>query len=204
MPIDPKDAFLHVIYDHRYLALAAAGWCKYGPAGSSEAQREAKRFLPGISTPLLESLLMHGRSLIDFYTAVPSSRTPRTDILLRDFDGIAIDPQLSTKLRDFKKPVEVHLLHLTSWRDTAFRNAQGRSDHNRPTWDTEATTLVGLILDALQDVANRATTSGSKWEQPFTELHTATSCLFRLSTHPWPKQLAEKSDVTAYLMSFGL
>jgi hypothetical protein len=196
MPLDPKDAFLHVIYDYRYLALAGSGWDLYGHGGAAQAQAKANEVLPGIGVVLLDSLLLHARLLIDFYTKPSTNRWP-TDILLSDFDGLAIDNVLSGNLLNYKKPVEVHVLHLTAWRDTAHR--AGNTVFARPDWNTEAAPLVKLILDALQDAAGQAATASSKWEKPLKDLHAAATSLLGDPDFKWPDSLAEKPDVTAYL-----
>ena len=196
-----KDVFLHVIYAHRYLALASAGWSLYGPGGTADDQTRANNVLPGIGVTLLDSLLLHARSLIDFYTKPVVGRRS-TDILLPDFDGLSIGTALSGKLLDYKKPVEVHVLHLTAWRDTTYRT--GSPLYARPDWNTEATLLADLIVDALRDAASHAATAGSKWEQPLKQLHTAASSLASDPAFEWPANLTEKPAVTAYLVAQGL
>ncbi|MFB8276952.1 hypothetical protein [Nocardia colli] len=204
MPIDPKYAFLHVINDYRYLALAARGWKLYGYGADAQDEKKANELLPGIGVVLLDSVLLHSRALIEFYMA--RSGQPRrgdiTDIRLSDFDGLAIDAALWKKIAAYKKGVEVHVLHITSWRDTAYRT--GDTLHARPDWDKEATPLVELIFDGLQDVANKAAQAGSKWAKPLSDLHAASRSVLSGPSCDWPVDLAEKSDVTAYLVAHGL
>jgi hypothetical protein len=67
------DKFVHVVYEYRYFALAGRAWRLFGPSGSSEDQKEANKLLPGIGVLFQDSLLMHARLLIDFYTKGLSS-----------------------------------------------------------------------------------------------------------------------------------
>jgi hypothetical protein len=60
-----------------------------------EAKREAHKLLPNIDVMILDSLLLHARSLIKFYR----SDGPSNDILLSDF-AVPIEPLLNTRLKD--------------------------------------------------------------------------------------------------------
>ncbi|MCV6984159.1 hypothetical protein H7H78_01445 [Mycobacterium shinjukuense] len=195
MVIDPKDAFVHVIYDHRYLSLAGAGWALYGPDGTDKAQERANAVLPGIGAILQDSVLLHARALIEFYTKGSAGRS--TDITLWKFDRLAIDNDRLSELERYKKPVEVHVLHLTEWRDSTHR--KGNDTHTRPDWNADNTRLVQLLLDALQDASNQASTTGSKWKQPFSDLHTAATNLLADPTFSWPHNLTEGPGLNAYL-----
>jgi hypothetical protein len=59
-------------------------------------------------------------------------------------------------------------------------------------------------LDALQEAINHAGAIGSKWEKPFNDLHAAATKLFADPAFSWPDELANKPDVTAYLIAQGL
>ncbi|EUA09525.1 hypothetical protein I546_4157 [Mycobacterium kansasii 732] len=196
--LDSKDAYLHVVYDYRYLALAGAGRRLYGPGGHGRAIESANALLPGIGVLLLDSLLIHARALIEFFMTADRRDT---DIRLSDFDGLVIDQQRRGKLEKFKKPVEVHVLHLTAWRDVAYR--AGNTKNARPYWDTEAIPLVELLLDALLD-ASAAAAAKSKWERPFQQLHHAATNLLADCNFAWPPHLTEKEDVMTYLAGEGI
>ena len=69
LSIAPSDAFLHVIYEHRYFTLAAAATDRFGLRNSDpENQRATNELLPGIGVLIRDSLLIHARKLIEFYT----------------------------------------------------------------------------------------------------------------------------------------
>lgn len=192
------DAFLHVVYDYRYLCLAGSGRRVCGPSADPNAQQTANTTLPGIGVPLLDSLLLHARALIEFYRE--TSRYV-TDIRLARF-SLAIDDAVMGQLETYSKPIEVHGLHLTDWRDTAYRVSD--RDRARPNWDVEDLRLVELLLDALANAADRARQRKNSWERPFRLLHEASRSLFADPAFRWPRELGEKHDVDAYLTSQGL
>lgn len=203
MTLDPKAAFLHLIYDYRYLAQAVGAWKLYGPSGNKKEQEIANTLIPGISITLLDSMLMHSRALIEFYTKPPTQRRS-TDILLGDFDGTVIDTATATNLSNYKKPVEIHVLHLTAWRDVAQRTTHEGTAYARPNWNTEATKLARLLFDALDEAAQSADTLSNGWHGPLLELHKATIGLYNEIGFEWPKHLTEKLDVYSYLTSLDL
>ena len=203
MPLNPKATFLHLVYDYRYLAQAAGAWKFYGPSGNKEDQKSANTLIPGIGVTLLDSTLLHSRALIEFYTRSPTQRRV-TDVLLGDFAGTAISAATATSLGNYKKPVEVHALHLTAWRDVAQRTSHGRAIYARPDWNTDATKLAELLFDALDEAARDADTQSNGWHEPLQELHNAATNLYGDRESDWPKCLAEKADVDSYLASFGL
>jgi hypothetical protein len=199
--IDPKIAFLHVIDDHRWLAASGCAWNLVGANAANKTKEEAHRLLPNIDVAILDSLLAHARSLIDFYTKDQSSRT---DITLEDFH-LSVDPGLCADLVKYKKPIEVHLLHLTNWRDHDFRtlhSAGSAARAVRPNWNVEASKIVESILDkALKSVSEQGNTG---WPIAFTSLFEASIARYRNKLSVWPTDLAEKSDVDRFLGSLGL
>src|SRR5437867_2128984 len=96
--LDSKKAFLHVIYDHRYLAVSGCAWNFVGPKGTTKARRAADELLPEISTVILDSLLLHARSLIKFYSGDAKSTT---DIVISDFGIPSITATLRKKLNQY-------------------------------------------------------------------------------------------------------
>jgi hypothetical protein len=199
--IDPKAAFLHVIDDHRWLAASGCAWNLVGAPAANETKEEAHRLLPNIDVAILDSLLAHARSLIDFYT---KDSPRRDDITLGDFN-LSLDQSLSADLAKYKKPIEVHLLHLTNWRDLAFRtqNSSGSAaTTDRPNWNSEATKIAELIIEkALSKVSEQGTTG---WPLAFKALFEASSERYRNKLFAWPTDLAEKSDVEQFLTKLGL
>lgn len=198
--LDPKAAFLHVVDDHRWLAVSGCSWNLVGGNAANETKEEAHRLLPNIDVAILDSLLSHARSLIDFYTKDPPRRD---DITLGDFN-LSLDQPLSADLAKYKKPIEVHLLHLTNWRDLAFRtNPSGSvATTDRPNWNGEASKIAELIIEkALREVSERRTTG---WPLAFKALFEASSERYRNKLFVWPTDLAEKSDVEQFLTRLGL
>ena len=198
--LPPADAFLHVIYDHRYFALAAEAWTRFGAPSSNEVeQKRANEVLPGIGVPIRDSLLVHARNLIDFYTS--NSNEP-TDILITDFK--IPQPTAAGNLTRFKDPIAVHVHHITAWRDVAYRSAhfatpQGAT-RDRPDWDFETPSLVSEILASINETAN----SQHPWQTPFVALRDACHALLVDPIADWPTELGEKSDVDVYLTQLGL
>lgn len=197
--LDLKAAFFHVIDDHRWLATGGCAWNLAGANAENATKKEADQLLPNINVMILDSLLLHARSLIDFYTKCQPAGS--TDILLCDF-SISIDQKLSEKLAKFKKPIEVHLLHLTDWRDREYRDlhAINNAQKDRPDWNHEAISIVNLVFDALKDVSEH----GGNWQPAFKDLYDSSTARFREKLYAWPTYLCEKSDVEQYLKGLGL
>lgn len=195
-----RDAFLHVIYEHRYFSLAAAAWQAFGPSGACGPR--GNDLLPGISVLVQDSLLAHARALIDFYV----NDNPRgTDVVLADFGLGPLSNSVKGQVARFKEPIEVHLLHITAYRDVAYRQAAASMptglQRQRIDWDGENPQIIDALLDAL-DTASR--TPGADWCRPFQLLHSSASALRSNPAAPWPTDLTEAADVSAYLTSAGL
>jgi hypothetical protein len=202
MNIDPKDAFLHVIYEYRYLATAGYAWSVAGPNGTQSVIESANRLLPEVGTMVQDSILLHARSLIDFYT----KQSPRsTDIVLSRFsNSLAINSTLTSYLEDGKHPIEVHLLHLTDWRDVSHRtnnaNTADGLTRGRPDWNVENAVIVSKLIEALKEVSQQQ----SQWQKPFTELHSAVVARLADGASEWPVNLRERQEVESYLVGLGL
>lgn len=199
-PIDPKAAFLHVIDDHRWLAASGCSWNLVGANAARETKDEAHRLLPNIDVAVLDSLLTHARSLIDFYT---KGAARRDDITLADFK-LSLDQSLSAELAKYKKPIEVHLLHLTNWRDFDFRtlHSTGNPATDRPNWNSEACKIAELIIEkALRYISEQRTTG---WPLAFKALFEASRERYRNKSFAWPTNLAAKIDVEQFITRLGL
>ena len=199
--LDPADAFLHVIYDYRYLAVAGCAWNTIGPSGTAKAQKSANAVIPGVGVLVQDSLLMHARSLIDFYT---KSGADPTDIVLADFGLTPTPAGRKAKLERYKPPIEVHLLHLTAYRDVTYRNrykTQPRAAARfRPDWNKHNAKLVAVLVEALKQAGYRR----SAWQEPFQELYLATSTRLTDPAVDFPPYLLEAKDVRRYLKGLGL
>ncbi len=196
--LDLKAAFFHLIDAHRWLAASGCAWNTVGPNASSETKKQTDKLLPNIIVMIRDCLLLHARSLINFYR----SDGGKLDILLSDF-RIPFDPALSAALEQYKNPIEVHLLHLTDWRDFDYRsrNTTGRgATRGRPDWNRDAIPIVSLIFEALKYVSQQV----GPWQRPFRDLHDAMLTRYQDKTSLWPPNLCEKSDVDIYLAGLGL
>jgi hypothetical protein len=198
--LDRKLAFFHVIDAHRWLAASGCAWNLIDANAVNGSKNELCRLLPNVDVMVRDSLLLHARSLIDFYTK--NCQGGSTDILLCDF-GISIDHTRCANLAEYKNPIEVHLLHFTDFRDSDYRalHTTGKgATRDRPDWNRVAVPIVNLIFDALKNVSDQ----GSDWQRPFKDLHDASTARYRERSYDWPKNLCEKSDVEQYLRGLGL
>lgn len=163
-------------------------------------EKEADKLLPNIDVMIRDCLLLHARSLIKFYTNV---RRHETDITLSDFGIPSIDKQLGDALKDYEKSIEVHLLHLTDWRDIEYRELHvigNNATKDRQDWDRDAKPIVELIFESLECVSRQ----GEKWHTPFKDLYDASMARYREKSCAWPINLCGKSAVEQYLKGLGL
>jgi hypothetical protein len=65
-PLDLREAFVHVINDHRWLAASACTWNLVGPKAKTRIKIDAHDLLPNVDVTALDSVLLHARALIDF------------------------------------------------------------------------------------------------------------------------------------------
>jgi len=194
--LDLGEAFVHVINEHRWLAASACSWNLVGPKAHSRLKTEAHDLLPNIDVAALDSVLLHARALIDFY----SNHGKPQDILLRNF-GRSIAVGVEAALVLYKRPIEVHLLHITNWRDRGYRLAYSQSAATlRPDWNQKTSRLVRLLHSALRSAAS----APGDWRAPFKELYSASKNRCREKSFVWPKHLGESSDVLEYLDSLNL
>jgi hypothetical protein len=196
--LDLKDAFLHVIDSLRWLAASGCAWNILGPNAAAKTKKQADDLLPDIVVMIRDCLLLHARSLIKFYR----SEGGALDILLSDFK-IPFDPSLSAALDHDKNPIEVHLLHLTDWRDFDYRNRNPTglgATRGRPDWNRDAIPIVRLVLDALRYVSQQI----EPWQTPFRDLYDAALARYQDKSSSWPPNLSDKSKVETYLIGLGL
>lgn len=195
--LDKKKAFFHVIDSHRWLAASGCTWNQIKPGGPEEGKFDQN--LPNIIVMVRDCLLLHARSLIKFYR----SRGRQDDIVLCDFGIASIPPALDAKLHGWERPIEVHLLHLTDWRDPDYRNSHTatRGTANRPDWDREGSVIAeALIVECL----GHASQQGGNWQAPFKLLFDATTKRYQDRSHSWPQKLGGWTDVENYLKGLGL
>jgi len=196
--LDKKAAFVHVIDSHRWLAASGCAWNLVRPGGPGEGKFDED--LPNIIVMIRDCLLLHARSLIKFYR---SKKNECTDIVLSDFDVSPIETSLDTCLEKYERPIEVHLLHLTDWRDVSYRNSHTpkRGTAVRPSWNQENSVIAEkLIFECLK----HASEQGKHWQEPFQKLYDASLARYQHKSYSWPRVLREKSDVENYLKGLGL
>ncbi len=128
--ISSKELFKHLDYEYRCLAMAAYAWDRYGKdvPERNESKVLANKVIPEIGTMIQESLLLHVRNLIEFYSLNGNS----TNISLESFPNTTFKPRSNldvfkkliakkVHLKNLKYQISVHALHPTLWRVTKFR-----------------------------------------------------------------------------------
>lgn len=203
-----RNAFLHVVNEHRWLATSA---CSLALMQEHPAVRDrARNVLRNVDVAVSGATLLYARSLIEFYTkgspeAKPRTGRPRqpTDIVIEDF-GTGIGDGTYWVLVRIKTSIDVHLLHLTAWRDVDYRsdpkNAFARPAAARLNWNREHPEIVGRINDALAEAAGLAT----DWTVPLESLHKAATQRLDDQDFAWPVNLTGKAAVFSFLDKSGL
>lgn len=192
-PMAKKDIFLHLIYEYRCLATAGYAWKRFGDPISNDTGKDvANGLIPEIGTLIQDSLLLHTRTLIEFYW---SSQPRPTDLSINQF--VTLSDRSYTELIKLKKPIEVHVLHLTSWRDTQHRTQSNKTDVQRPDWNKVNGEIFSYLDQALKESSN---TLPNPWQTAFRKLSEAAKSRFTNgSNFEWPSELGEKKDVIGYL-----
>ena len=206
--LQARNAFLHVVNEHRWLATSA---CSMALMQEHPAVRDrARHVLGNVDVAVSGATLLYARSLIEFYTkgspeAKPGTGRPRQpiDIVIEDF-GTGIGDGTYWVLVRIKASIDVHLLHLTAWRDVDYRsdpkNALARPTASRLNWNREHPEIVGRINDALAEAASLAT----DWTVPLESLHKAATERLNDQDFDWPANLTGKSAVFSFLDRSGL
>ena len=189
--IDPKDAFVHVVYDYRCLVRAEYAFRETSKDKSLNSK------LPEIGTIARNAVLSKARSLVDFYT---KTNPWSTDITLKEYFSGAVDAALNNRLEDIKQSIEVHDLHLTAWRDVAYREAHSSDlKRQRIDWNKEQVNIVNDLVAALKQVS---TSLNSSWAKAFNNLHD--TCVRILSSGgDWESNLNQE-NIISYLAGLGL
>jgi hypothetical protein len=188
--IDPKDAFVHLVYDYRCLVRAQYAYRE------SDKDKSINSKLPEIGTVARNAVLSKARSLVDFYT---KANPWDTDITFKEYFGGTVSITLHTRLEDIKASMEVHDLHLTAWRDPVYRSTHSDPKRQRIEWNTEQASIVNDLVAALKQVARSL--DGS-WEKAFNNLHH--TCVRVLSSGGnWEHDLNQE-NIAGYLSGLGL
>lgn len=191
------NAFFHLIYEYRCLANAAYAWNKFGDPSSENKEKENdSKLIPEVSTIIQDSLLLHARALIEFF--YPDNYSKReTDINITRF--IALNSSCENDLINLKRAIEVHVLHMTDWRDPSIREQSSRVDIQRKEWDKENKEIFDRLIRLLEDLSNRLT---FPWNEALKSLKNASEERFKKGAcFNWPKNLGEKENVKKYLQN---
>ena len=193
-----------MIDGHRWLAASGCAWNLLGPNATGSERQDSIIVDLNIEVMVLSSLLLHARFLIDFYTNGKPKRPRGTDILLRDFIQLT-DWENDVQLQNYRKSIELHLLHLTDYRDDSFRSNNPKTKDGLPSarldWNLKASVMAQtLIFTCLKCTSQQS----GDWQDPFKALFDATEARYQDKSYNWPKDLGEQSDVAAYLTGLGL
>lgn len=187
--IDPKDAFVHVVYDYRCLVRA-----EYA-AREVDKDKAINAKVPEIGTIARNAVLSKARSLVDFYTKQPRD----TDISLQEYFRGTTPTALISRLDSIRASMEVHDLHLTAWRDPDYRATHTDPARQRIDWNAEQAKIVDDLIDALKQVSPSLDT---RWAKAFMLLHdTCTRVLHHGGD--WEEDLNQE-HVVDYLKGLGL
>lgn len=138
--------------------------------------------------------MLHTRTLIEFFYP---KNPRRTDINITCF--ISSNSTTCRKLQILKKQIEVHVLHITDWRDSIIRSKSNRADIQRPDWNKENGKIFNCLIKLLEDLSNRLT---SPWSEALKNLKNVSEGRFKNgSKYNWPKELGEEKDVKTYLQN---
>ncbi|MDO8886189.1 hypothetical protein [Candidatus Oleimmundimicrobium sp.] len=198
--ITKEDAFLHLIYEYRCLSTVGYAWRRFGdPKSNDSGKAEANKIIPEISTVIQDSLLLHTRTLIEFYWP---NQSRSTDINISLFTSPkTLDKSNYADLIRLKRPIEVHVLHLTIWRDTSCRSQSDNDDTQRPDWNKVNGKIFDDLIRALEELSNNLP---DLWNKAFKRLKEASESRFKQGANfNWPDELGEKGKVKEYLQNLS-
>jgi hypothetical protein len=171
-------------------------WNEYGPGGAPADQQAANGVINGIGVVVQDSLLTHTRALIDFFL---ETKNQDTDIYLSDFGRPPLSISTRTQLDHFKHSIELHVLHITAYRDPTFRRNNPITAHgNHPTDRIRFQNHNPVIAQALIDALGTSALSSGQWQKPFKDLHDTTIAMI---TNPdkIPAKLSAPTEIRRYL-----
>ncbi|GEM_PF-2171079 len=197
-----KELFKHLEYEYRCLAMAAHAWTKFGKhvSDDNDIKKIGNFLVPEISTMAQDSLLLHVRNLIEFYSSGGRPTDLRIDQFpnnifnpaKQDLNKFQIEITSDTILLNLKVQIEVHALHATLWRDLNFRTTQNndttiekdRPPRQRPDFDCINRCLFEKMISLLEMFRDMHTDPN---KQALKELIIASKGRFaKGSNYPWP------------------
>ena len=178
-----EEVFRHLVYEYRCLATSAHAWTRFGDPKSTDGQKQdANQLIPEVGTVIQDSLLLHTRTLIEFYW--PSNPQP-TDITHSYFSSV--NGSKYKELRLLKRPIDVHIMHLTAWRDPLVR--EGVKDVERPDFNKINGQIFSWLVDALKELSTNLT---NPWGQALKSLCEASRQRFEKGVdYDWPSCFGE-------------
>ena len=195
MGVGKLETYFHLIYEYRSLANAAFAFKKVGDKkvpDDNKVKQAANNLMPEIGSIIQDSLLMHVRTLIEFYS--PSNSARSSDINMSIFSSTRL-----RNLKSVKRQIEVHVLHLTAYRDTDYRRDKP-SNVQRPKDWTEVN--MNVVEDLVEELKAFSDTVSDPWKVALLYLAYATQeRLDKGAEYLWPSNLGEKHDVLKYISS---
>jgi hypothetical protein len=192
--IDPKNAFAHLVYEYRCLVMAQLLYNK---------SKDVDNIVKESKTVGRNAVLLKSRSLTEFYTRTKSKETDITAKEYFDFSLKESDNLLYDQILKVYRSIEVHEIHITTWRDEGYRNSNKTDEEGiarqRIDWNEEQPFIVNNLIDVL----NVWQKKGDSWTIPVRFLHD--TCKKVLSECiDWPPQLSKLPSIVVYLTELGL
>ncbi len=194
--LDPRAAFVHVIAVFRAFATALGASEQLGLPTSDETRsgRINDEYVREFGIMARDSLLMNGRNAVMFLTHKRGKKKVwATDVLLEDF-GLAVPPAVAA-LDKFERPISVHVVHITAWRDPDYRATHVNEETCWVNWDHDTTAFGDAVLGALNELGK----TESPWSPLFAKLHTACEARRADPTCHWPDELAYNDKLVALI-----
>ncbi len=179
-----SDLFLHFVYEYRCLVSAGYAYKSLGDK-PDEPIGEGGKVLVEADRIIQDSIHLHARELVDFYTA---RKSRDTDSNIVDFGSELVK---SNELDLIKKTIEKFALHLTTHRNFVIDGKIVDPDTAHPNWFTYNLEIVDRLLEQLHEVSEKL--PDVKYRLAFCELYKVAKNRFKLGNlYSWPVELDDK------------
>ncbi len=141
----------HLEAEYRYLSQACYAWNKLVVNPTTELTKYIDTEFAELSTIIQDSILVHTRTLIEYYKGRGRSDDIKIqDILENQEDSIIFCNYIcdNNLLQNLKKQIEVHFLHITYNRDLKYRSGQS-ANKGRPNFNEVNASIFPLMLELL-------------------------------------------------------